>query len=239
MNSNLEGSIAAPVRPLGRGLGDVRLWALLASLFSLSSLGGPYPPPDASALWFLELVVVQGFLIGLLLRFRRGKARAMLPVGRATALFIVLSWLTGMLYELSLSSSAGNFGGMHPDTATSFTIAQAFYIPYAVLGWWLVRRYRYTFRELFFAAGLVSVYEMSQNALPAFASAPLLAPILIAYYFTVYALILCMPLLFFDERSLWSDSGVTISTARKLFYGVLLGIASFSLFVLWGGLILA
>ena len=162
-------------------LSNVRLWVILALAFSLLlHFAADSAAEAASSLWFLDPLLLVTFLLGLGQRpwLRRSG-------GWSTAvLFIGLSWLTGMLYELSLRTGPTGFGGMHPQTVPSFLMAQGFYVPLALLSYFLIRRYRYTFKEAFFAFSLVALYEMvTMGWLFAALFSPLffLTPLLIAY----------------------------------------------------------
>lgn len=230
-----SGKTAAPF--WGRGLWNIKLWVTAALLFSLLATvtGQDFKSP----LGFLDPLLMIGFLAGIQLnkRFRlRGHWEWS---GRQAAVFYVAcSWLIGMLIELSIQESPGNFGGLHPKTLPSFILAQGYYLPLALLSLWLVRRYHYTFWELFFVGSLISLYEALQFGVPGVLFSPLffLTPLVFAYYTVVYAQLLNWGLLFVDERQLWHRSAVAIPRWRKWLYGFLLGLVCWAIFALWGSL---
>jgi hypothetical protein len=192
----------------------------------------------ASALWWLDPLLLAGFAAGLWLRGRYPHRwpRVRLPERPAAVFFIGGSWLTGMLYELSLRTGPTGFGGMHPETGLSFLLAQGHYIPFAVGGWWLARRYGYSLTDVFWTGALASLYELVTAGGPAMAAAgglwPL-TPLLAGYYLYVYALILTMPLLFLDERSLWRDDPRPITAWGKAWRAALFGLLYWVIFVGW------
>ncbi len=194
-----------------------------------------------SALWPLDALLMLLFAGGLWWRGRRGRPPHLALSGRGAALaFLLGSWLTGTLYELSLRTGVTGFGGMHPDTATSFLLAQGFYVPFAVGGWLLARRYGYSAENVFWAGALSCLYEMLTVGVPALIRQPNLlplAPLLGGYYLTVYGYILALPLLFVDERGLWGAAPRPISRGRKALYGLLLGPVCWAIFVGWAWLV--
>lgn len=199
---------------------------------------------DSSVLWFLAPLLLGVFVFGLWRYSRRGRDHALpaAPPGRLSpaVLFIGGSWLTGMLYELALRTGPTGFGGMAPDTATSFLLAQGYYVPFAVGGWWLARRYGYTFADVFWTGALSCFYEALTAGATAVAAQPALlplAPLLAGYYLTVYGYILAMPLLFMDERRVWAAAPRPITLRRKIAYGVALGLLCWAAFVGWAVLV--
>lgn len=180
-----------------------------------------------SALWWLDPLLLLGYAGGLWrLSRRQGDGRWLLDARRSAVVFIFLSWLTGMLYELSLRTGATGFGGLHPDTATSFIWAQGYYIPFAVGGWWLVRRYGYGLGAAFLTGALASLYEVATVGVPGLVAAPWLlplAPLMLGYYLLVYAVFLTMPLLFIDPRGLWAAEPRRLSLWGVAWRGVVFG----------------
>ena len=196
---------------------------------------------DRSVLWPLAPLLMAVFVAGL---WRRGRGRGarLALAGRLppALLFVGGSWLTGMLYELALRTGPTGFGGMAPDTATSFLLAQGHYVPFAVGGWWLARRYGYSLANVFWTGALGCLYEALTAGVTIVAGQPALlplAPLMAGYYLTVYGYILAMPLLFIDERAIWAAAPRAISTRRKAVYGVALGLVCWVVFVGWAALV--
>lgn len=222
-------------RPISRWMAVVVLLGAGYSVLAALDGGGE----DSSILWFLDPLLVLGFAGGLWLRARRPD-RLRQPVRSGWLLFVAGSWLTGMLYELSLRTGPAGFGGMHPDTATSFLWAQGYYVPFALGGWWLARRYGYSLENLFWAGALSSLYEMLTVGAPAVVANPALLPVallLAGYYLTVYGLILALPLLFLDERALRRDPPRPIGRWGKIAAGVALGLTCWVAFLGWVALV--
>lgn len=203
----------------------------LLSLFTDARAG-------ASRLWFLDPILLVVLALGFLL-WKRLPRKRLSPRAGAIA-YIGGVWLTSMLYELSLRTGETGFGGMHPETGTSFLLAQGFYVPLAIGGWWLARRYAYSFQDVFWTGALTSLYEMITVGGAAMNASPelwLVAPLLAGYYLTVYGVFLAMPLLFIDERTLWRDWPRLIPAWRKVIWGVLLGLFCWATFVGWAALV--
>ena len=191
----------------------------------------------ASRLWWLDPLLLVGYVAGLWWR-RNSRPRGGLRW--AGLVFVALSWLTGMLYELSLRTGAAGFGGMHPDTTTSFLLAQGFYVPLAVGGWLLARRFGYSAETVFWTGALASLYELITVGVPAVLGQPsflLLAPLLAGYYLTVYGYFLALPLLFMDERCLWASAPRPISRLQRAALGVALGLVCWAIFIGWAALL--
>jgi hypothetical protein len=211
---------------LGRGLGNVWLWTILGFGFMALQFVNPGSREGVSKLWFFDPLLEIGFIVGLILNSRRVvAANSGSKDGFAGLVYVALSWLVAMAYELSLSEGVGSFGGFHERTIPSFLLAQGYYLPFAILGLFLIRRYRYTFQELFLAAGAASVYEAMQIGVPGFLASPLffLLPLVIGYYVLVYGMFLAWPLIVIDERTLWSPKGREIGFGRKVLLGIGLG----------------
>ena len=217
----------------------VRLWvigALVSSaLFRLGGSGG------ASRLWFLDPLLLAGFFAVVQANGRRHDSKAPLPASRSAAVFVGLSWLAAMAYELTLSAGGGaSFGGLAPRTLTSFALAQGFYLPFAVFGWLLVRRYDFTLRELFFGAGAVSVFEMiSTGTIASLVSSPFifLVPVVVAYYVTVYAMFVCWPAAILGVDRFRGPDRRHLSAGRKFALMLAAGGASWLVFGAWGALL--
>jgi hypothetical protein len=217
---------------------DVRLWVASALLLGfLLRLGAA---EDASKLWFLDPLLLGGFWLAVG-RLEKHSDRPRTGVFHGAAVFVGISWLSGMLYELALSTGGGwTFGGMHPETLPSFVLAQGFYIPYAIFGYLMVRRTDVSFHTLFFATGAVSVFEMlmtgrvaSALVSPFFA----LAPMLVAYYVSVYAMIACWPVAIFGLARFRVDAPRHVSTRRAVGLMLAAGWACWLIFGAWGVLL--
>ncbi len=230
--------MSGPARLASRLL-RVRPWVLAALVFSaLMRLGGV---GDESRLSFLDPALLAAFLWAVGVAQRRHAPPALLRPSAAALAFIALSWLAGMLFELTLSEGGGEtFGGFHPETLPSFVLAQGFYVPFAVLGFVLVRRYAYTLRELFFAAGAVSIYEiLATGTLARLVTSPffILAPLAIAYYVSVYAMFLCWPVVLLGTEQLWGDAPRPVSGRRKVVMMLAMGAGSWLVSGAWGVLL--
>ena len=239
---SLETRVAPPAQKPGfikrfAGLfGRIEVWIVLSLIF-IAMMRIAFPDAEGTTvLWFLDPLMSVIFLAVMWGNRRfQWKDRIRLSRPQAAVAFIAFSWLIGMLTELTLSKSPGSFGGLHEKTIPSFILAQGFYIPLAVLGFWVVRRYHLSFYELFFVAGMTSIYEAVVIGLPVLLSPMFIAaPIVIAYYFVLYSRLLSMGLLFIDEKLLWDHVERPISFKRKLGYGVLISIVCWTIFVAWG-----
>ncbi len=210
------------------------LWIILALCFSvLRQLSGT--PEWKSPFWFLDILLLLCLLVGLWLKERFNWQSIKLSRRQAAAVFIILSWFISMLYELTLSESPGNIGGFHHKTRQSFILAQGFYIPFVLLSYFLIRKYHFSFRDVFLIAGLVSLYEALQFGVPGTLFSPLffLSPLVLAYYVVVYAQFLTLPLLVVDETLLWQGDKPRLPWWRKVFYGFALGITCWFIAGLW------
>jgi hypothetical protein len=209
---------------------------LLGALFSLSGVVNR-DSTGSSALWFLDPLLYAVLIGGMVLR-SRGRLPVWRPMrpGIGAAAYVGLSWLTAMLYELSLRSGATGFGGLHPDTATSFPLAQGYYLPLAVGSYWLLRRFHYDFNTVFWTGCLASLYEAVTvgGAVVVGGGVPLLLlPVLVGYYLTTYAMFLIMPLLIIDESGLWSPGGRKISPWLVGVLGILFGLVLWVIYTVW------
>jgi hypothetical protein len=147
---------------------------------------------------------------------------------------MVIGWAVGMLVELTIAAGGDGFGGMHPDTGPSFILAQGYYIPLAVVTWAVVRRYGLDTRRAFFFAGVLAWWEVLTVGVVALISPFfVLAPLLISYYFSTYALCGMAGLLAVDPAGLASRTPLPISNRRLAAYGVVAGAAAWGVFMLW------
>ena len=228
------------LRTWWRALQSPSLWIILALSFSiLAQLNGTLD--WKSPLWFLDSLLILCLLMGFWFRKRFHWQPVKLSRKQTATVFVVLSWLVGMLYELTLSESPGNIGGFHDKTIPSFILAQGFYIPFAVLSYFLVGKFHFNFRDVFFVAGLVSLYEALQFGVPGTLFSPLffLTPLVVAYYVVVYAQMLALPLLMVDETLLWHGDKPRLLMWHKVFYGLVLGLTCWFIAGLWGDMVKA
>lgn len=238
-----QSSPSSPAEVVGRGIRNVWVWAALGLVGMLCfSLGGE-PGAPRSPFWFLELVLVGVFLVGLFLSSRGAHScRCRLRPGVAGLAYVVLAWCAGMTYELTLSESAGNIGGCGPTTALSFLLAQFAYLPIFWLSLGAIRCYRLGIADAFFFGGAVSFAEslVFRPMLLLVIVSPqfFLAPFVLGYYVLVYGIFVAIPLLVIDERDLWSEHVRTRPSAAKLAgLGTLAGFAAAFLFGLGGVLV--
>ena len=144
-------------------------------------------------------------ILGLLINRGQG-FRLRLPRRWAPVAFVSLSWGFGMLYEASLTVDGTGIGGVHPDTHTSYVLAQGDYIMIALAAWGLVRHFHLTFRDTFFLAGGKSLTEglVFTGVLTGVLMSPqaYAAPLVMAYYTLAYATFVALPLLIIDPASL-------------------------------------
>ncbi len=215
-------------------LGCVELWIALSLIFILGirlSEGADRGSP----LWYLDPLHSIVYLVLMWLPRLGWQTNGWITSRTwASVAFCLIAWCSCMVYELTLRITPGSYGGMHPKTAGSFLIAQGFYVPLVIGGWWLVRRYHLTWHELFFVAGMTGCYEVTMFGIPFILSAFYLAPIIIAYYFVVYSRFLSTSLLLVDERLIWDHSQRKVSLVFKLVCGIVLCLVSWLLFALWG-----
>lgn len=152
-------------------------------------------------------------------------------------LYIVMAFMSGMLFEMGLSINQGSIGGLYPKTIPSFIVAQGFYWPFAIFSLFLIRRYNFKFSDLYFVALGASLTEgiIFNKILPAIFLSPefYLTPVVLAYYGTAYALILGLPFVFFDEKLLWGKDVRQASLLRKFIYGFIMAFVSYAIFYGW------
>src|SRR3990167_2188124 len=218
---------------ISRLLHNIKFWYFLglagAALLALGLDGGPY--------WFAEIVLYLIFFLGLWLDSRyHFRERLTLSRGKAVFLYFVIFLVTATIYELSLSPTVGSFSEYHAKPIPSFIIIIGLYLALALFNLFLIRRYHYTFKELYFAAGAASLWEglVYTGVLTAVILSPtfFLAPFIFAYYMLVYGVIFCMPFIFIREELLWSRVEIATSFKRKMLYAV---ISTFFVLLTWWG----
>jgi hypothetical protein len=216
---------------LGRWVRDDRAWLGGALLMNLL-LG--WNGEDASSLAWLNPLLFVAALIVRTLDARRGERRWHLTGWRGALVVMVIGWTVGMMVELTLAAGGDGLGGMHPDTGPSFILAQGYYIPLAVVTWAVVRRYGLDTRRAFFFAGVLAWWEALTVGVVALISPFfVLAPLLIAYYFSTYALCGMAGLLAVDPGGPATVPPHSITTRRLAVYGVIAGAATWAVFMLW------
>ena len=225
---------AAPVSNRGRVLALVahdRAW-LVAALAMNLLLG--WNGDEASSLAWLNPLLFVGALAVRHGDARRGPRRRRLGGLRGGVATVAIGWVVGMIVELTIAAGGDGYGGMHPDTGPSFVLAQGYYIPMALLTWAAVRRYGLDTRRAFFFAGAMAWWEVLTAGLTAIISPFfVLAPALIAYYFSTYALCGMAGTLAIDPAGLARPVPVAISTRRLVAHGVIAGAAAWAVFMLW------
>ena len=156
-----------------------------------------------SPFWFAELPLYALMIAGL----RTDRLRLPVRGWPAAVIFVLLSWAFGMTYELSLTVDGTGIGGIHPDTRASFLLAQGDYGMIAVVSCLLIRWLHLDFRGAFFLAGGMSLTEglIFSGVLTEVIASPhvYVAPFFLAYYATVYATFVALPLVLVAPQALW------------------------------------
>lgn len=216
-----------------RWLGNVNLWIAGGVIgYLLLALGSseevPYHP-----LRFMGPAVHAFFISSYWFFKRRGRAFKV-TFGRPAfvLIYISISLATGLGNELSLE---------HAHMLPALAVLLGFYIPFSALSLFLIHRYRLTFSDVYLMGVAASLTEgmLFGSALTSAVFSPLffLAPFLLAYYGLVYGAVLAMPLVFLDERQLWSGTDNPLPLWRKLGYGFVIAFASYLCFAGWGFLL--
>jgi len=192
----------------GRGIWNVWIWVGLGLVFVALNLSDAAEP--RSPFWISELV-----LYGLMLAGMWGNAKYDLrkrihtPKRLAPVAYVLLVWLFGMMFEVSLTVTGEGIGGVHAETLPSFILAQGDYIPIAIISFFVIRRTQAAFREVFFFAGGKSLTEglIFTGVLSSALLSPMVwvSPFVLAYYTIAYSSFIALPLLFIDEELLWSE----------------------------------
>jgi photosystem II stability/assembly factor-like uncharacterized protein len=221
-------------------LGNMQLWLALSLVFvalQVTDWIRRGVPPEGSPLWFLDSLRTIMFLIGISLNQAYG-LRERLNLSRRTAvvLFLVLSWMSGMAFELTLTNEGSReillLGWKY------FIQIQAGYLPLTILGLLLIWRFHYTIKEVFFAGALTSLYEIVVQGIAMMREAnPIVALIVVAYYMIAYNLIICWPLIIIDEKLLWDARKPKVPSWAKIALGIPLGILNMLIYAGWGTLV--
>ncbi|MFN8222775.1 MAG: hypothetical protein U0R50_05935 [Gaiellales bacterium] len=224
-----------PGRARSRRLfGDPRAWFVAALIGD--GLLWLAPDDEASRLRVFDpallLVAFALWLADDRLAFRR---RLRAPGAIAAAAFVALGVAAGLIYELALAKGGDGYGGLHQDTKTSFLLFPGYYVVAPIAMLLLIRRYRLDRREAFFTAACFAVYEAVTIGLPALVSPFFfLAPFLIAYYATVYSVIVAFGVLMLPEPSLHSErTGARRPLPRVLAAATAAGLGVWVVFLGW------
>lgn len=180
-----------------RTLGHPVFWIAIGALFLLAPPDGPVSPWRWTVLPPYALLTL-GYLL-------RPRPPFHLAFPFASLAYIVLVWALGMLFELSLTVDGTGLGGYHPDTFTSFVVAQGDYVALAALTLAAIRWLHLEARAVFFLCLGASLTEglVFNGVLPAVAVLnPILLPVFIGYYALAYASFLALPLFLIDPASL-------------------------------------
>jgi len=219
---------------ISRLLRNIKFWYFLglagaALLWFVHGEKGPY--------WFVEPLLYFTFFTGLWLDSRYHFRKRLAPSRwKAAFAYFGIFLATAMVYEVSLFQvNARSLGSHHPKAIPSLIIIFGSYLVFSLFNLFLIRRYHYTFKELYFAAGAASLTEgvVFNGVLTAVLLSPMffLAPLTFAYYMLVYGVIFCMPFVFIQEKLLWSRVENTISFRRKILYAF---IATWLGYIVWG-----
>ncbi len=228
-----EHTTARRVRAL---LGGPVPWTALAFLMSWAPL--LERQEDTSALWWLGPVLFGGYLVAWTARSRWKLWRPSSAVGSFA--YLVMTWVAAVLYELTLSTGGeGSLGGLAEDTRTSFLLLPGYIVPASLFTLWMIRRYGLDARSLFFVAGIMTWYETLTVGTAYLVGAPLLAPIVIAFYVASYAIYNgALGLLLIDPSRLHGARVRPLGTVRRLAYGVAGGATCWVCFVAWAELVM-
>ncbi len=220
----------SPAARLARALSLPLPWTIIGLGLRVMPMDGP-----RSSLGWLDWPLYAGVLGGFAAQgFGRRGLRLSLPV--AALAYVALSLLFGAIYELSLTVDGTGWGGMHPDTRTSFVLAFGDYAMLALACLAAMRWLHLSAAQLFWLAFGASMTEgalftgvLWQVPLP-------FLPVFVAYYALAYATFLVLPALLVDPRSLWRNAqpgrssplallalGFGITFAVRLIWGLLYG----------------
>ena len=213
----------SPAARLARALSLPLPWMLLG-------LGLRFMPTDGprSSLGWVDWPLYAGVIGGFAARWQG--QRLNVP---ATALaYLMLSLIFGAVYELSLTVDGTGWGGMHPDTRTSFVLAFGDYAMLALSCLAAIRWLRLSPAQLFWLAFGASMTEGAVFTGVLWQIPPLFLPVFVAYYALAYATFLVLPALVIDIRPLWT--GPDPGRANPLIL-IPLGFAiAFVVRVIWG-----
>jgi hypothetical protein len=181
-------------------------WIPLGLVFVVLSLMDP--ANAKSQLWFAALFLYM--LMVHLLWKGRDKPRDSVAMPMAPLAYIGLSLLFGGVFEASLTVDGTGFGGMHPETLSSFALAFGDYTLMALAFLVLVRLLRLDFKQGYFLAAGISLSEgLVFNGVlirVALSSEWYFLPLLLGFYALAYASFLALPLLVLPYGTLWRNN---------------------------------
>ncbi len=200
------------------------------------------------AVWFVleewprgkprPLIIVSLILVWIIVARYRNAIRERLHLKKTggAALCILIGWAVGMAIEISITGTTGKPGGLAGDTMSSFLLAQGLYWTYPLIALLLIRRFHFTYWEVFFAAGLTSIIEMVVLGIFSILLSPLifLFPFVFAFYIAVYGAMISIPLLFVDEKVFWDNKFTPVSRAKAFVITFfILGVGNWLIFGVW------
>lgn len=201
-------------------------WVLIGLGLRLLTATGP-----RSTLAWLDWPLYAGLIGGLVLRMFGVQGLRLGPRAAGLA-FVLLSLVLAGIFELSLTVDGTGWGGMHPDTRTSFVLALGDYLMLALACLGAVHWLRLEATGLFWLScgvslseGLVFTGVVWQVPVP-------MVPLYLCYYALAYATFLVLPALILDPRPLWRDG-----PRRRPWFGLLIALgfaAAFAIRMLWG-----
>jgi hypothetical protein len=201
--------------------------------WTVLGLGLRVMPSDAprSTLGWLDWPLYVGVIGGFAAQGLGWRGARLTPLAAALG-FLALSLAFGTMYELSLTVDGTGWGGVHPDTRTSFVLAFGDYAMLALACLLAIRWLRLSAAQLYWLAFGISMTEgavftgvLWQVPLPAM-------PIYVAYYALAYATFLVLPALLVNPRRLWRDDRPARLNPLVL---LALGFAiAFAVRVIWG-----
>lgn len=145
--------------------------------------------------------------------------------------FVAISWLLGMTIELSLTVDGSGIGGIHPDTRTSFALAQGDYLPLALVTWIVQRWLGYRLNEMIWVVvgmGLTEGLVFTGSITSALQAGSVIGTVIVTcYLIAIYLVYLWLPF-----RICRLDRGQTTHSIVLL---VIVGFASAMIVrVFWG-----
>jgi hypothetical protein len=210
-------------------------WVVAALPLALSPL--VERDEGASDLWWTTPLLFGLYLLLRLLRHRLPRWHPGRPV--AVAVYVVLGLAAGAVYELSLTVDGTGLGGLHADTGTSFLLLPGFLLPAVAFTAWATGRYALDAAQVFAVAGALTWYETLTVGVTYLVSAPYLAPFVVAFYVTSYAVYTgALGALVLDPAALHAPNARPVGVLRRLGVAVLGGALCWACFAGWGLVVL-